>query len=157
MVSLVSIHYYNLATFKIISYVYNMGKNQLFKKFLSDELFYRVLNCFGFDSLDDKRSITREFLRQEKCVEKIISLKPELEKYYLPCKARTYLNGLNEKNIITILRQILKTKNYTLISSEKYIRGEKFISYRLDNYSTKIYNPIVSKYPKNTPITISFT
>ena len=79
-----------------------------------------------------------------------------MEKYYLPCKARTYLNGLTEKNIITILRQILKTRNYTIISHEKYIRGEKFINYKLDSYESKVYDPIISKNNTSSPITISF-
>ena len=133
-----------------------MCKNQLFKKLPPNELFIRVLNVYGFRSLEDKRSITRDYLKHEGSVDKILKLKPELEKYYLPCKARTYLNNLNEKNIITILRQILKTRDYTIISNEKYIRGEKFISYRLDNYDTKIYNPVISKLPTNTPIVLSF-
>ena len=135
---------------------YNMSKNQLFKKIPSDELFITILNAYGFLNLQDKRSITRDYLKEEGTVTKINNLKSELEKYYWPCKSRTYLNGLTEKNIITILRQILKTRDYTIISNEKYIRGEKFISYRLDNYETKVYNPIISKYKKNTPITISF-
>ena len=49
----------------------------------------------------------------------------------MPCKARTYLNDLNEKNIVTILRQILKHFNYNIISKEKYLRGEKFILYNI--------------------------
>ena len=133
-----------------------MSKNQLFRKLPSDELFIQVLNAYGFKNLEDKRCITRDYLKKEGAVVKILRLKPDLEKYYLPCKARTYLNGLNEKNIITILRQLLKTRDYTIISNEKYIRGEKFMSYKLDNYETNVYNPIISKYKKNTPITISF-
>ena len=133
-----------------------MSKNQLFKKNPSDELFITVLNAYGFKNLQDKRSITRDYLKKEGTVNKINGLKTELEKYYLPCKARTYLNGLNEKNVMTILRQILKTKNYTIISHEKYIRGEKFINYKLDSYESKVYNPIISKNSSNSPITISF-
>ena len=131
-------------------------KNQLFKKNPSDELFITILNAYGFLNLDDKRSITRDYLKKEGTVAKINSLRSELEKYYLPCKARTYLNGLTEKNIITILRQILKTRNYTIISHEKYLRGEKFINYRLDTCQSKVYNPIISKNNTNSPITISF-
>ena len=57
--------------------------------------------------------------------------------YYIPCKARTYLNDLNEKNIITILKQFIKTKGYTIISREKYSNKKKFIIYQL------IYNYII--------------
>ena len=133
-----------------------MSKNQLFKKIPSDELFIKILNAYGFKNLQDKRSITIDYLKQEGTVTKINNLKSELEKYYLPCKSRTYLNGLTEKNLITILRQILKTRDYTIISHEKYIRGEKFINYRLDSYESKVYNPIISKNSNGSPITISF-
>ena len=64
-------------------------------------------------------------------VQKIILLKDELEKYYLPCKARTYLNDLNEKNVVTVLRQCLRTQGYTVNSREKYLKGEKFIIYNI--------------------------
>ena len=135
---------------------YNMSKNQLFKKRPSDELFTTILNAYGFINLQDKRSITRNYLKKEGTVTKINNLRSELEKFYLPCKARTYLNGLTEKNIITILRQILKTRDYTITSREKYIRGEKFINYKLDNYESKVYNPIISKNNRSSPIIISF-
>ena len=64
-------------------------------------------------------------------------MKNELEECYLPCKSRTYLNSLTEKNVITILRQILKTRNYTITSREKYMKGCKFIIYSLINQTNK--------------------
>ena len=59
----------------------------------------------------------------------LASLKDELSVYYLPCKARKYLNGLTEKTIITLLRQLVKLYGYTLNSCEKYNRGVKHIIY----------------------------
>ena len=108
-----------------------MRKDQLFKKNPSNELFLKVLNSFGLQSLDDKRSFSRKDLKYIKTVENINTLKSELADCYLPCKARTYLTSLNEKNVITVLRQILKTKNYTISSREKYMKGCKFIIYNL--------------------------
>ena len=55
----------------------------------------------------------------------------ELTKYYIPCKAKKYLDHLNEKKCITILRQFLKIHNHTLISKEKYIKGEKQLFYQV--------------------------
>ena len=104
-----------------------MKKDQLFKKYPSDELFKKVINSFGLKSLEDIRSFSRKDLKILKTVDQINSFKIELSECYLPCKARTYLNGLNEKNVVTILRQILRTRNYTIVSREKYMRGEKFI------------------------------
>ena len=94
-----------------------MKKDQLFKKHPHDELFKKVLESFGLhNGLTDNRSFCRKELKQLKTVEKINELKAELSECYLPCKSRTYLNGLNEKNVVTVLRQILKTRNYTITS-----------------------------------------
>lgn len=138
-----------------------MRKDQLFKKNPSNELFLKVLNSFGLQSLDDKRSFSRKDLKYIKTVENINTLKSELADCYLPCKARTYLTSLNEKNVITVLRQILKTKNYTISSREKYMKGCKFIIYNLCKLESKTYKPLLEldtedKEDTNKPIVISF-
>ena len=139
-----------------------MKKDQLFKKNPSNELFTKVLESFGLVGLDDKRSFSRKDLKYIKTVEKINNLKSELEECYLPCKARTYLNGLNEKNVITILRQILKTRNYTISSREKYMKGCKFIIYTLCKLESKKYKPLLETKPEEAvtqnekPIIITF-
>lgn len=137
-----------------------MGKEQLFKKNPSNELCLEVLKCFGLDTLDDKRSFSRKDLKFIKTVEKINKLKPELFDCYLPCKSRTYLNQLNEKNVITILRQVIKTKNYTINSREKYMKGSKFIIYNLCKSESKEYKPLLEiKETENyndKPIIINF-
>ena len=120
-----------------------MKKDQLFKKNPSNELFEKILYSFGLNGLDDKRSFSRKDLKYIKTVEKINLLKSELEDCYLPCKSRTYLSLLNEKNVITILRQILKTRNYTIASREKYMKGCKFIIYNLCKTELKTYKPLI--------------
>tara|TARA_B100000927_G_scaffold196067_1_gene158309 strand:- start:415 stop:837 length:423 start_codon:yes stop_codon:yes gene_type:complete len=120
-----------------------MKKDQLFKKNPSNELFEKILNSFGLNGLDDKRSFSRKDLKYIKTVEKINALKSELDDCYLPCKSRTYLSLLNEKNVITILRQILKTRNYTIASREKYMKGCKFIIYNLCKTEQKTYKPLI--------------
>ena len=79
-----------------------MKKDQLFKKHPSDNLFLKIINSFGLTNLDDKRSFSRKDLKVLKTVEKIKELKEDLTHCYLPCKARTYLNGLKEKNVVNI-------------------------------------------------------
>ena len=108
-------------------YVYVMKKDQLFAKIPPYDLFIKILKCFGLDNINDKRSFTRKHLTYINTVQKMEELVPTLKLYYIPCKARTYLNDLNEKNIVTILRQILKHFNYNIVSKEKYLRGEKYI------------------------------
>ena len=139
-----------------------MKKDQLFKKNPSNELFTKVLESFGLVDLNDKRSFSRKDLKYIKTVEKINNLKSELEECYLPCKARTYLNGLNEKNVITILRQILKTRNHSITSREKYMKGSKFIIYTLCKMESKKYKPLLQIQPEEgnldneKPIVITF-
>ena len=120
-------------------------KNQLFKKYPNDEIIKKLLNCFGLDDLNDNRHFSRDDLKKSGSVEKIYNMKDELNNYYIPCKARTYLNDLNEKNIITILKQFIKTKLYTIISREKYSNKKKFIIYQLITIEQKNWKPINSK------------
>jgi hypothetical protein len=109
-----------------------MPKNQLFKKIPTKEILNKVLLCFDIQNLQNgKVSFCRKDIVRLGSVSKLNNITDLLKEYYLPCKARTYLNDLNEKNIVTILRQILKHFNYNIISKEKYLRGEKFILYNI--------------------------
>lgn len=105
--------------------------NQLFKKTPDNSLCIRILACFGLSGYDDMRSFSKHDLEVHDTVNRVLKMKPELQKYYVPCKARTYLSDLNTKNVITILRQILRLNGYTLFSREKYVKGEKFILYMI--------------------------
>lgn len=120
-------------------------KNQLFKKLPDDEIVNKILNCFGLINLNDNRHFSRNDLKKNNSVEKLYNLKKDLIDYYIPCKARTYLNDLNEKNIITILKQFIKTKGYTIISREKYSNKTKFIIYQLITVEQKNWKPINNK------------
>lgn len=119
-----------------------MTKNQLFKVMPPRSLCINILNAFGILGFDDNHNFSRYDLDQIKCIDKLLLLKDKLQDYYLPCKARTYLNDLNTKNAITILRQIVKLYGYTINSREKYIKGNKFIIYQLVTIENKSYNPI---------------
>jgi len=135
-----------------------MKKNQLFRKQPSDELIQLVVAAFGFRSLNDRRCFSRSDLVKLKTVPKIKELKSDLESFYLPCKARTYLNDLNEKNVVTILRQIIKTKGFTICSREKYLKGDKFIIYNLCPIDQKAYISVVSGNIEHStkPVVLSF-
>tara|TARA_B110000967_G_scaffold165414_1_gene173107 strand:- start:1051 stop:1473 length:423 start_codon:yes stop_codon:yes gene_type:complete len=139
-----------------------MVRDQLFKTYPTNELFMSVVAAFGFSNLEDIHPFSRNDLKYLKTVEKINMLKPYLEKCYIPCKARTYLHNLNEKNVITILRHLLKLKGYTVSSKEKYIKGDKFILYRICKKTSEEYEPlnlqpVVEKTEKSkTPTIITF-
>jgi len=118
------------------------SKNQLFRRQPTKELALEIINRFGLKDFNDNHNFARQDLISLKTVETVRELKSELEKYYLPCKARTYLNDLNCKNVITILRQIVKPHGYVVYSREKYIRGDKFIIYQLIPSEQRFYRPI---------------
>ena len=140
-----------------------MVKDQLFKVYPTNELFNKLISAFGFVDIANTHPFSRNDLKYLKTVEKINLLKPYLEKCYIPCKARTYLNNLTEKNVITILRQNLKIRGYVVTSKEKYMKGSKFIVYRITEKKPDEYIPIslptttdsYKKYNKE-PIIITF-
>jgi|TARA_Y100000389_G_C17345106_1_gene455430 hypothetical protein len=106
-------------------------KNQLFKNSPDLKFTIQLLNLFGIQDINDNHSFTRNNLIDLKTVENINLIVEELNKYYLPCKSKKYLNDINEKKCITILRQFLKIHNYTLNSKEKYVKGKKNLFYQV--------------------------
>ena len=124
-----------------------MNKNQLFKKLPPIDLFERLVKIYGLTDINDCRKFTKEHLIKNKTLEKIEGLREELEEYYLPCKTTKYLTDLDEKKLITILRQIAKVFDYHVISNEKYLNSKKVLQYSLEkngvilddvNYNLKI-------------------
>ena len=56
----------------------------------------------------------------------------ELEEYYYPCKARTYLHrDMNMKRAMTVLRQLVRPHGYTFLTHERLINGQKCYEYYL--------------------------
>ena len=119
-----------------------MTKNQLFRKIPPRNMVIKILNAFGLKDFNDQKYFSRKDLESINCVQKINEMKNILGEYYLPCKSRTYLNDLTNKNSITILRQIVKLYDYNVVSKEKYIKGDKFIIYQLIPNTAKRYIPI---------------
>ena len=124
-----------------------MKKNQLYKKLPTIDLFERFVKIFGLTDINDCRKFTRERLIKNKTLEKFEGFREELQEYYIPCKVDKYLTNLNEKKLITILRQIAKVFDYNVISNEKYLNSKKVLQYCLErneeindyvNYNLKI-------------------
>ena len=104
---------------------------QLFTKNPSEEIMDKILECFDISSLDDTLIFTRKDLVEKNTLNKMIEIRDDIEVYYLPCKAKKYLYNLNEKKLITILRQFVRIFGYFIFSKEKYIQGEKYITYQI--------------------------
>ena len=101
-------------------------KSQLFRRNPDRYIINDLMEIFNIKSLDDEDFyFTKQDLTNLKTIDKMNNIKEKLQIYYLPCKAKVYLNNLNEKKCITILRQFLKYINYNLKLKEKYIKGTK--------------------------------
>jgi hypothetical protein len=128
-----------------------MSKNQLFKMIPDSEIMGDLLSIFGLDCLEDTTIFTKQSLKDSNATEKMEELSPRLKAYYIPCKSRIYLEGIDETKCITILRQFLKTHGYTLVTKDRSVKGHKLKIYRL------IINESKKKAVKTeTSIMISF-
>ena len=100
--------------------------NQLFRRNPDRYIISDIMEIFNIKSLDDEEFyFTKQDILNADIIEKIIELKEKLLIYYIPCKAKKYLENINEKRCITILRQFLKYIEYNLMMKEKYINGVK--------------------------------
>ena len=75
----------------------------------------------------------------------------ELKLFYIPCKAKIYLDVITTKRSITILRQIVRLFNYNIKSSEKYVSKKKQVAYQLVPMNNNKHLKIINK--KNMIIT----
>ena len=77
-------------------------------------------------------------------ISKIENYIEEIKKYYIICKQKIYLENLNEKKVITLLRQLLRTNNFELKSKEKYDNGKKYLLYTIIKKKNKYLKKINS-------------
>lgn len=132
-----------------------MKINQLFKSFLPEETFDKILNAFGFSSITEERSFCKVDLERTRTVDKLNEMKEEIMKYYLPCKAKLYVINMNVSKCITMFRQILRLYGLSLVSSQRYIKKKKTTFYNIQKKKKqeKVVNHIKIETDK---VTISF-
>ena len=109
---------------------YNL-KNQLFAKINPPfDLVKKIVGLLiNYPFEDIYYEFTKKIINEKKVIEKIEPYIEELKKYYLKCKHSKYLENIDEKKYITILRQILRPYNYCIKAYEKYNNGEKYLLY----------------------------
>jgi|UniRef100_A0A6C0E7P5 hypothetical protein len=112
--------------------------NQLFKKEPDREIILDLINAFGYQNINQiDQPFNKSDLEKRKTIDKIQKLKSKLEKYYIPCKAKNYLNKkLTIKSILTILRQFIKSEGYFLNYWESYVDGVKITYYQIKEDET---------------------
>ena len=109
-----------------------MVNNQLFKKIPTKEYINKILKLFGIVDFDENFYFSKFDIQKKNILDTINEEIPELEKYYLKCKAKKYLVDLNHKKLITILRQLVRQHKYRIVGFEKYTNGEKYLLYKLE-------------------------
>ena len=94
------------------------------------ELVELVLKTVGLQSISDANWFSKPQIRLKEFEE----LLPQLEPYYIPCKAKDYIHKtLNVNRAITILRQLLRCYSDNLTSMEKSRGGQKNTWYQILN------------------------
>jgi hypothetical protein len=114
-----------------------MKINQLFVKDVTIDVFMKVIECFGLTGLSDRRFFSKIDMQRNETVRKLTLLVPELRDYYLPCKAKLYLNSVTEKRAITIFKQLLKLFSHVLLSRERNSRHRKIILYQVVSFAER--------------------
>ena len=125
-----------------------MVVNQLFIHKPPNELLNNVIKAFGLTDINDTREFSQLDIEKNNTIKNIHNLEKEISQCYIPCKRKNYIDNIKNithKEIITIFRQILKTHNYDLYSREKFIKGTKYLVYKIITKNDKL---IISKTKK---------
>ena len=118
-----------------------MPVNQLFRTMPDRSFVISLLNLYGIEDFNDTRYFTRENLETLNTAEELKELEDKLRNYYIPCKARTYLEEITIPRSIVILRQFLKCHGYTLFSKEKFIKSKKHTIYKIVTIDKEVSTP----------------
>jgi hypothetical protein len=100
---------------------------KIFRKEPPNDVVMRLLKEMGFIGFNDLRWFSKEEIR----VSTIDEWLPELESYYLPCKAERFLHTWTDSSILTILRHLLHCHGYTLQKEERLYKGAKTMLYQI--------------------------
>ena len=128
-----------------------MPVNQLFRTMPDRSFVISLLNLYGIEDFNDTRYFTRENLETLNTVKELKELENKLKDYYIPCKARTYLEEITIPRSIVILRQFLKCHGYTLFSKEKFIKSKKHTIYKIVTIDKEVSTP-----QKKEKVVVSF-
>ncbi len=132
-----------------------MVVNQLFSEKPSLDLINRYIKTFGLNNIDDTTEFTILDMIHHNTLIQIQMLHNELADIYLPCK-KQYIDNLDNKTAITVLRQLIKIYDHDLLSREKFIKSTKYLVYKIVSKQEKIFNKKPNKNIKKKDIVIIF-
>lgn len=122
--------------------------NQLFKRKPNEDELIKILNCYNLKNLNDNNIFSFIDLNYHNTIDKLYSILDILLDIYLPCKYY-YINNLNNKKCITILRQICRLFNKKLYLNYIVDNKAKILSFSINNnfnQSIKIKKNVVIKF-----------
>lgn len=109
-----------------------MKINQLFREKPPESIVIKLLSAFGLKAFDDDTFFCKnDLLNKHNTIDILNNLKSELERFYIPCKAKIYLSNITCKTALTILRQFIRLYSYQLDIRQKYVKYKKIIFYRI--------------------------
>ena len=141
--------------------------NQLFVNLPSNEILVKIIKAFGLNDINDIREFSQIDMIKNNTIEILQKMDSELRDLYIPCKQYAYIDNLKlieNKYIlaITIFRQFLKAYNYDLYSKQKFIKGVKYLVYKIvskeykKNIKVELDNKKKKKKIQNQEIIIVF-
>ena len=132
-----------------------MTLNQLFKKRPTIELVLEIFKLLKINNLEETKykSFSKNDITQA-VLSELENKRYIFQDYYIKCKYDIYFTFLDQKKVVTILRQCLKAIDYKLTSRKEYISGKRIIVYSVlntkDIESKNVSEPL--KIPKSTTI-----
>lgn len=105
---------------------------KLFRNEPSRDVVEYVLRSVGLLGFHDLRWFSRDEIK----LDNLEIWLPEIESYYLPCKAKRFIHNWSSHSIITILRHLLHLHGYTLQKEERLYKGVKQMIYQIQSINS---------------------
>ena len=109
----------------------NSYNTQLFRKPLTSELLMIIKKIYKIKNLNNHQFNKKKILEYN-TIEQLELFYFYISEFYLPCKAKIFLENITINRTVTILKQILKEFNYTVSATEKYDKNKKYTHYRIN-------------------------
>lgn len=109
--------------------------NQLFRREAPIEIARSLARVVGLKDLNDTSYFTKYDVRRMDAMTRVKPICDKLHEYYLPCKARMYLDRdpMSERAVIVIMKQVLRLHNYSIKAMERNFGNKKIMVYQLVN------------------------